>query len=88
MVLTKTLQIFFALILGLILLFWFVDIFVGTSAKVSDQSITNGWAEDNKLYASKLTSARLRTLIYAMPTLILLILTIYSYRRKNEKLFF
>lgn len=85
---TKTLQILFILILGIILIFWVGDLFLGTPAKVSDRAISEGWAEDSDRYKTELIISRLRSLLYAIPTIFLLVLTIKSYRRRKHKLFF
>jgi len=85
---TKKLQLLFIFTLLLILIFWFGDLFLGTPAKVSDNAITEGWADDDAHSNSELINARLLSLIYAIPTLLLLLLTIKSYRLKDYKLFF
>jgi hypothetical protein len=86
--LTKALQILFTLTLGLILVFWLGDLFLGTPADVSDRAVTEDWANDGKRYATEKMKSRLWTLVYAIPTLILLTATVKSIRQKNELLFY
>jgi heme A synthase len=86
--LTKALQILFTLTLGLILVFWLGDLFLGTPADVSDRAVTEDWANDGKRYAAEKMKSRLWTLVYAIPTLILLNATVKSIRQKNELLFY
>ena len=85
---TKTLQILFILTLGLILIFWFGDLFMGTPADVSDRAVTEGWADDRTMYEAEKVKSRLWTLLYAIPTIILLTMTIKSIRQKNELMFY
>ncbi|MCC5916023.1 MAG: hypothetical protein JJU02_01715 [Cryomorphaceae bacterium] len=85
---TKALQILFILTLGLILIFWFGDLFMGTPADVSDRAVTEGWADDRKMYEAEKVKSRLWTLLYAIPTIILLTMTIKSIRQKNELMFY
>ena len=86
--LTKALQILFTLTLGLILVFWFSDLFLGTPADVSDRAVIEDWADDGKRYAAEKMKSRLWTMVYAIPTLILLTATVKSIRQKNELLFY
>ena len=85
---TKALQILFTLILGLILVFWLGDLFLGTPADVSDRAVTEDWANDGKRYAAEKMKSRLWTMVYAIPTLILLTATVKSIRQKNEIMFY
>ena len=85
---TKALQILFILTLGLILIFWFGDLFMGTPADVSDRAVTEGWADDRTMYEAEKVKSRLWTLLYALPTIILLTMTIKSIRQKNELMFY
>lgn len=85
---TKALQILFTLILGLILVFWLGDLFLGATADVSDRAVTEDWATDGKWYATEKMISRLWTLVYAIPTLILMTATVKSIRQKNELLFY
>ena len=86
--LTKALQILFTLTLGLILVFWLGDLFLGTPADVSDRAVIEDWADDGKRYAAEKMKSRLWTMVYAIPTLILLTATVKSIRQKNELLFY
>lgn len=85
---TKALQILFILMLGLILAFWLGDLFMGIPAKVSDRAVTEGWAEDGTMYARETLKSRLWTLLYAIPTMALLITTFVSIRQKNTFIFY
>jgi len=85
--LTRTLQILFILTLGLILIIWLGDLFMGTPADVSDRAVTEGWADDRTMYEAEKVKSRLWTLLYAIPTIILLAMTIKSIRQKNELMF-
>ena len=85
---TKTLQILFTLTLGLILIFWVGDLFTGTPADVSDRAVTEGWADDRTMYEAEKVKSRLWTFLYAIPTIILLTMTIKSIRQKNELMFY
>ena len=85
---TRTLQILFILTLGLIVVFWFGDLFMGTPADVSDRAVTKGWADDRTMYEAEKAKSRLWTLLYAIPTIILLTMTIKSIRQKNELMFY
>ncbi len=85
---TKALQILFILTLGLILIFWLGDLFIGTPADVSDRAVTEGWADDRTMYEAEKVKSRLWTLLYAIPTIILLTMTIKSIRQKNELMFY
>lgn len=85
---TKGLQILFTLTLGLILVFWFGDLFMGTPTDVSDRAVTEGWADDRTMYEAEKVKSRLWTLLYAIPTIIMLTLTIKSIRQKNELMFY
>jgi hypothetical protein len=86
--LTKALQILFTLTLLLILVFWLGDLFLGTPADVSDRAVTEDWADDEKRYAAEKMKSRLWTMVYAIPTLILLTATVKSIRQKNEIMFY
>jgi heme A synthase len=86
--LTKALQILFILTLGIILIFWLGDLFMGTPADVSDRAVTEGWADDRTMYEAEKVKSRLWTLLYAIPTIILLTMTIKSIRQKNELMFY
>ena len=85
---SKVFQILFTLTLGLILVFWLGDLFMGTPADVSDRAVTEDWADDGTRYAAEIMKSRLRTLVYAIPTLLLLTATIKSIRQKNELMFY
>lgn len=85
---TKALQILFILTLGLIIVFWFGDLLMGTPAEISDRAVTEGWAEDKTRYEEEKLKSRIWTLIYAIPTIILLTSTVISIRRKNELMFY
>ena len=85
---TKTLQILFILTLGLILIFWLGDLFMGTPADVNDRAVTEGWADDRVMYDLEKVKSRLWTLLYAIPTIIMFALTIKSIRQKNELMFY
>lgn len=85
---TRTLQILFILTLGLILIIWLGDLFMGTPADVSDRAVTEGWADDRTMYEAEKVKSRLWTLLYAIPTIILLTMTIKSIRQKNELKFY
>lgn len=85
---TKALQILFILTLGLIIVFWFGDLLMGTSAEISDRAVTEGWAEDKTRYEEEKLKSRFWTLIYAIPTIILLTSTVISIIRKNELMFY
>ena len=85
---TKTLQILFILILGLILTFWLGDLIWGTPVDVADKAITEGWSQDNVRYEAEKSNSRLWTLIYAIPTLILLYMTIKSIQQNNNRFFY
>jgi drug/metabolite transporter (DMT)-like permease len=86
--LTRSLQVLFILTLGLILFFWIGDFFLGVPAEISDSGSTEHWGDDKALYESEKLKLRLWTLIYAIPTLVLLITTVKSIRHKNELLFY
>jgi hypothetical protein len=86
--LTKALQILFILTLGLILIFWIGDLFMGTPVDVSDRAVTEGWADDRTMYEAEKVKSRFWTLLYAIPTIILFALTITSIRLKNELIFY
>ena len=85
---TKGLQILFILTLGLTLIFWLGDLFMGTPADVSDRAVTEDWADNSTMYESEIMKSRIWTLLYAIPTIILLTTTIISIRQKNEFLFY
>ncbi|MBS1570004.1 MAG: hypothetical protein JST45_11270 [Bacteroidetes bacterium] len=85
---TKGLQILFILTLGLILIFWLGDLFMGTPADVSDRAVTEGWADDRTMYEAETVKSRLWTLLYAIPTIILLTMTIKFIRQNNELMFY
>ncbi len=85
---TKALQILFTLTLLLILVFWLGDLFLGTPADVSDRAVTEDWADDEKRYAAEKMKSQLWTMVYAIPTLILLTATVKSIRQKNEIMFY
>lgn len=85
---TKTLQILFILTLGLILIFWLGDLFMGIPADVSDRAVTEGWADDREMYETEEVKSRIWTLLYAIPAIILLTMTIKSIRQKNELMFY
>jgi hypothetical protein len=86
--LTKALQILFILTLGLIIVFWVGDLLMGTPAEISDRAVTEGWAEDKTRYEEEKWKSRFLTLIYAIPTIILLASTVISIIRKNELMFY
>jgi hypothetical protein len=86
--LTKALQILFILTLGLILVFWFGYLFIGIPADVSDRALTEDWADNNTMYKSEIMKSQLWTLLYAIPTIILLTATFISIRQKSELIFY
>ena len=88
LILTRTLQILFIFVLGLILVFWLGDVFIGIPVDVSDQAISKGWAEDYEKYEAAKRKARITTLLYALPTISLLIITIKSIKQKSTELFY
>ena len=55
---------------------------------MSDRAVTEDWADDEKRYAAEKMKSRLWTMVYAIPTLILLTATVKSIRQKNELLFY
>jgi len=55
---------------------------------VSDQAIMEGWLEDNERFEREIRDHRFRTLIYALPALGLLVLTVLSVRKKHDQLFY
>jgi hypothetical protein len=61
---------------------------MGIPADVSDRAVTEGWADDITQYKAEKVKSRLWTLLYAIPTIILLTLTIRSIRQKNELMFY
>jgi len=61
---------------------------MGIPADVSDTAITEGWADDRMMCEAKKVKSRLWTLLYAVPTIILLTMTVISNRQKNELLFY
>jgi hypothetical protein len=61
---------------------------MGTPADVSDRAVTEGWADDRTMYEAEKVKSRLWTLLYAIPTIILLTMTIKSIRQKNELMFY
>jgi hypothetical protein len=61
---------------------------MGTPADVSDRAVTEGWADDRTMYEAEKVKSRLWTLPYAIPTIILLTMTIKSIRQKNELMFY
>ena len=69
-------------------MFWLGDLFMGTPADVSDRAVTEGWADDRTMYEAEKVKSRLWTLLYAIPTIILLTMTIKSIRQKNELMFY
>ena len=66
---TRALQILFILTLGLILLFWLGDIFMGIPADVGDRVVTEGWGEDRTIYETEKMKSRLWTCL--LPAMIL-----------------
>lgn len=85
---TKSIQILFILTLGLILVFWFGDLFKGIPADISDRAVTEGWADNRTMYEAEKIKSRLWTLVYAIPTIILMTATVKSIRQKNELMFY
>lgn len=61
---------------------------MGVPANVTDRAVTDGWIEDNSRYEGEKVESRLLTLIYAIPTILLLLMTIKSIKQKNERLFY
>jgi hypothetical protein len=61
---------------------------MGTAADVSDRGVTEGWVDDRTMYEAEIMKSRFWTLIYAIPTIILLTTTVKSIRQKNERLFY
>ncbi|RYX98534.1 hypothetical protein EON78_05105 [bacterium] len=59
------------------------EIFIGIAADVSDRSLIEGWVDDKSKYDDEIIKAKSWTLLYAIPTIILLVLTIKSIRRKE-----
>lgn len=55
---------------------------------VIDQAIMEGWFEDNERYEREIRDYRFRTLIYGLPAIGLLALTVLSVRKKNDQLFY
>jgi hypothetical protein len=87
-ILTRTLQILFILTLVIILIFWVGDFFVGTPVDISDRASSEGWVGDRSRVEAEILNSRLRTFLYAIPILLLVITTIKSIRQKNELLFY
>ncbi len=61
---------------------------MGTLADVSDRAVTEDWADNTTMYETEILKSRLWTLVYAIPTLILLALTLKAIRQKNELMFY
>lgn len=61
---------------------------MGTPADVSDRAVTEGWADDRTMYEAETVKSRLWTLLYAIPTILLLTFTIKSIRHKNDLMFY
>lgn len=61
---------------------------MGIPASVSDRAITENWADNSTLYATQKLNAQLGSLLYAIPTLILLTATVISITRKSELVFY
>jgi len=61
---------------------------MGTPADVSDRAVTEGWADDRTMYDAEKAKSRFWTLLYAIPAIILLTMTIKSIRKKNELMFY
>lgn len=61
---------------------------MGTPADVSDRAVTEGWADDRTMYEAETVKSRLWTLLYAIPTIILLTMTIKFIRQNNELMFY
>lgn len=85
---TRTLQILFVLTLLVILIFWVGDFFIGTPVEVSDRAGSEGWVGDRNRVDAEILKARLRTFLYAIPIVLLVLTTIKSIRQKNELLFY
>ena len=85
---TKTLQILFIFVLGIIVLLWFADLFLAIPVDIADQSLTTNNAENYEGIKNEHVSRSLLTLIYILPTVVLLFLTIKSIREKNKRLFY
>jgi heme A synthase len=66
----------------------FGDLFLGIPADVSDRAVTEDWADNGTMYESEIMKSRLWTLVYAIPTIILLTATVKSMSQKNEILFY
>ncbi|MFA9188179.1 hypothetical protein [Flavobacterium magnesitis] len=60
---------------------------MGTPTDVTDRAVTEGWADDRTMYEAEKVKSELWTLLYALPTIILLAMTIKSIRQKNELMF-
>jgi hypothetical protein len=61
---------------------------MGAPADVSDRAVTEGWADNRTMYEAEKVKSRLWTLLYAIPTVIMLTLNIKSIRQKNELMFY
>lgn len=61
---------------------------MGIPADVSDRAVTEDWVDNGTMYESEKMKSRLWTLVYAIPTIILLTATVKSMRQKNEILFY
>lgn len=60
---------------------------MGIPASVSDRAITENWADNSTLYATQKLNAQLGSLLYAIPTLILLTATVISTHEKANLYF-
>ena len=61
---------------------------MGIHTDVSDRAVTEGWADDRATYEVEKVKSLLWTLLYVIPTIILLTITIKSIRQKNELMFY
>ena len=67
---------------------WLGDILFGVPVKISDQAVSEGWAENKTLFRREVAKGRLVTLIYGLPVALLTVITIHSIRKRNERLFY
>lgn len=61
---------------------------MGIPADITDRSLTEGWVDNSVMYEAEKARSRLRTLLYAIPAIMLGFFAIKAIKQKNERLFY
>lgn len=85
---TRAIRILFLAVLSTLLLLWVGNLAMGIPAEMSDDPKMEGLSGEDPVFQEAVLQARFASLVVGVPLLLLLVLTIKSYRQRNDWLFF